>query len=78
MAVSDKENFIYWLNGKELVFEDVTGTVVPWEDPMYIAVHSGKVNEIVIDKEVYGIANKSRATPLRNSKGQIIGSMGIG
>lgn len=78
IAVSDKERFVSWLNGKELVFEDTVGTLVPPEDPMHIAIHSGQVNDIVVGKEVYGIANKSRAVPLRNSRGQIIGSVGVG
>lgn len=78
IAVSDKEKFIYSINGKEFVLEeDIVGTSVPCEDPQYEALR-GKISDIEVGKEVYGIAHKGRGVPLYNEKGNIIGSLGIG
>jgi hypothetical protein len=79
MSVSDRDRFIYFLNGREFVLEDnFVGTDVPPEDPQYEAMHKRKVCDVEVGKEVYGIAHKARGVPLYNENGDIIGSLGIG
>ncbi|MDF9406904.1 MAG: putative sensory transducer protein YfmS [Pelotomaculum sp. PtaB.Bin013] len=78
IGISDKEKYIYYLPSHEIDLGDLAGKPIPEGGGMYKAINTGKVTEVVLDKEVYGVSFKSRSIPLKDKKGNVIGAIFLG
>lgn len=77
IAVSDREKYVGYLSGKEIKLPgDPTGQPLPEGDGTVQAMRMGKTIDVVIPKEVFGIAFQACTTPVFDDEGEIIGSIG--
>jgi len=77
IGVTDKERHIRYLPGKEINLH-ADGKPVVKGSGVYNAITTGKSIDTIVPKEVYGVPFKSRAMPLRDNKGNIVGAVGFG
>lgn len=79
IGVSDTEKLICSLPGKEIKLPtDNVGAKVTDDLPVARAIKSGKPQRMLSPKEVLGISFEATAIPIFNSKGEVIGGIGLG
>ena len=79
IGVSDTEQLICSLPGKEIKLPtDNVGAKVTDDLPVARAIKSGKPQRMISPKEVLGISFEATAIPIFNSKGEVIGGIGLG
>ncbi|KUO65297.1 MAG: hypothetical protein APF84_13545 [Gracilibacter sp. BRH_c7a] len=77
IAVSDREKFIYYLPGEKMRHESPVGNSLKQGEGLWEAVHTGRVYDNVIPKEIRGFPFRSISTPITNEKGEIVGAIGL-
>lgn len=78
IGISDREKFIYYLPGRELKMDLKPGMRIGKGSGLHTAVTTGKVMDVVVPKEAYGLSFKSRGLPIKDESGQIIGAIAFG
>lgn len=79
LVVADREKFLFEISDEAMQSGvNATGMPLPPDDTVYQAIHSGKVTSFIVPKQVFGIAFKSVAVPIKDHNGHIIGGLGIG
>lgn len=79
IGVSDREKLICSLPGKEIKLPiDTVGSKITDDLPVARAIKSGKPQRMISPKEVLGITFEATAIPIFNSKGEVIGGIGLG
>lgn len=79
IGVSDTEKLICSLPGKEIKLPiDTVGSKITDDLPVARAIKSGKPQRMISPKEVLGITFEATAIPIFNSKGEVIGGIGLG
>jgi hypothetical protein len=79
IGVSDTEKLLCSLPGKDIKLPaDNVGSKVTDDLPVARAIKSGKPHRMLSPKEVLGISFEATAIPIFNSKGQVIGGIGLG
>ncbi|MDR3595853.1 methyl-accepting chemotaxis protein [Clostridium sp.] len=79
IGVSDTEKLICSLSGKEIKLPtNNVGAKVTDDLPVAKAIKSGKPQRMISPKEVLGISFEATAIPIFNSKGEVIGGVGLG
>jgi len=68
IAVSDREKFIYYLPGEKMRHESPVGNSLKQGEGLWEAVHTGRVYDNVIPKEIRGFPFRSISTPITNEK----------
>ncbi len=77
-SVSDKENFLYYLPGKEISANVKIGQPIPPESGLFKCQQTGERISLILPKEVYGMPTKTCTVPIKNEKGVIIGALSSG
>ncbi|WP_277444893.1 methyl-accepting chemotaxis protein [Pelotomaculum isophthalicicum] len=77
IGIADREKHILYLPGKDINLH-ADGKPVVQGSGLYKAITTGEVVDTIVPKEVYGVSFKSRAMPLRDSRGNIVGVVGLG
>lgn len=77
-AITDKEKYLDILINEKLPIKADIGEIVPKDGAIFDALKTGKINIKDVPKEVYDIAFKSYAIPIKNSDGLVIGSIVAG
>lgn len=77
-AVTDKEKYLGILLNEELPMKAVVGDLVPQGGAIFDAIKTGKVIIKDVPKEVYDVAFKSYAVPIKNSSSDVIGCVVAG
>lgn len=77
-AISDRENFIGQIPHPKIPLVIKPGTRVNEEESPYQAIHQDKKISALVPKEVFGFSFKAIGIPLKNTHGDIIGSIAMG
>lgn len=75
VALTDTRAFIKNLSCKSLPLRSDPGDPIPEGGAAAIAIRSGEVVVKDVPKEIYGAPFRSYAVPLKNDKGEIVGSV---
>ncbi len=78
IGISDRESFLRYYPGKELDVKAKEGDALKKGDAMYECLNTNRKLVQVIPKEVFGIPFKSITIPIRNEKGEAIGTVSMG
>lgn len=79
IGVTDTTKFLTNISGEKIKMPiEATGMDVPKEDTIYKALISGKPQRALVPKEAFGFEFESTAIPIFDSKGAIIGGLGLG
>lgn len=79
IGVSDTKKFLTNISGEKIKMPiEATGMDIPKEDTVYKSIISGKPQSALVKKEVFGFEFQSTAIPIFDSKGTIIGGLGLG
>lgn len=78
VSVTDTEKFLAYYPGKKIDVKAQVGTLIPKEDIINSVIHSGQKIAAEIPKEAYGFPFKGTVTPIKNNKGEIIGTINLG
>ena len=78
VAVADTDEFLYYHKGDTLDLHIKIGQKLSVDEPLYKTIHDGEIYIITVAEEVYGVPFKSVSYPIKNSKGKVIGGVGIG
>ncbi len=78
IGISDRETFLRYYPGKELDVRAKEGESLKKGDAMYECLQKNQKLVQVIPKEVLGIPFKSITIPIRNEKGEAIGTVSLG
>lgn len=77
IAVTDREKFIHYLTSDSTSASELIGKPFPQTGNVPKVLSSGKQIINIIPKEVYGEEFKSSAVPIKNPKGEIIGTISL-
>jgi Methyl-accepting chemotaxis protein len=77
MAVTDTNEFLYYLPGEKLKHASPVGKKLVEGDGIWEAVHHGKNYSSIVPKEVWGLPFKNVSSPLVDSYGRIVGALGF-
>lgn len=78
IAVTDKEKFTHQYIGKEgETVGSLVGKPFPPKGYIPIVLKTGTLQRGIIGKEIYGVAFKSSTVPIKNFKGDIIGTISL-
>lgn len=77
-ALTDKEQFIYYLPGAEIDIQVQEGMPIPSKSGIRKALDSQESVSLVVGKEIYGTPFKSTTLPVRNEQNHVIGAFTIG
>lgn len=78
LAISDCQKFLVQLPHPKIPFIIEPGTLLQAEEPMAKAIFQDQKISSVVPKEVFGVPFKGVGVPIKNYKGDIIGSIGMG
>ncbi|WP_446897391.1 methyl-accepting chemotaxis protein [Clostridium sp. LBM24168] len=78
VAVADTTTFLYYRPGDTLDMKINVGSGIPTDIMLYKTIKDGKPYSTIVPKEVFGISFKEISYPIKNSKGNIVGGIGIG
>lgn len=79
IGVTDTKKFLTNISGEKIKMPiEATGMDIPKEDTIYKAISSGKPQRALVPKEAFGFEFQSTAIPICDSKGTIIGGLGLG
>ena len=74
-AITDKTNWIAYYPGKIIDVKIREGQEIAKDDPIQNTLKKGTILNNTIPKELFGFAFQGTAYPIRNSNGEIIGSI---
>lgn len=74
-AITDKTNWIAYYPGKIIDVKIREGQEIAKDDPIQHTLKKGTILNNTIPKELFGFAFQGTAYPIRNSNGEIIGSI---
>ncbi|BCN31053.1 methyl-accepting chemotaxis protein [Anaeromicropila herbilytica] len=77
LVLTDRNNIIYYDGGNILNLPVKVGDELSHDDPMYQVIQKGEVVSAVVPKEFLGIPFKFIGYPIKDSNGNVIGSIGI-
>lgn len=77
IMISDKEKFTHYFKGKEALQNEIVGDPIPSGGFIPVALRTGALQRNLIPKEVYGAAFKSSTIPVKDSRGNIIGTITV-
>ena len=77
VVLTDTEKFIGYFKGQEVVLSDIIGKPIPTTGNIPNVLKTGLQQTSIIPKEVYGVAFKSSVVALKNSQGDIIGTISV-
>lgn len=80
IAITDKEKYLLQLDGEKLKLSEQgsrAGAPIPKGGAIYEAISTGKIIRSIVPKEVYGVSFKSNSVPLKDKKGNVIGSINL-
>lgn len=77
-AITDKEKYLGLLLNDKLPIKAVEGDLVPQGGAIFDAIKTGKAIIKDVPKEVYDVAFKSYAIPIKNSSSDVIGCVVAG
>ncbi|WP_026883798.1 methyl-accepting chemotaxis protein [Clostridium akagii] len=77
-AITDREKYLGLLLNEELPMKAVVGDLVPQGGAIFDAIKTGKVIIKDVPKEIYDVAFKSYAVPIKNSSSDVIGCVVAG
>lgn len=77
-AITDKEKYLDILINEKLPIKATVGEMVPKGGAIFEALKTGKVLIKDVPKEVYNVAFKSYAIPIKNSKNDVVGCVVAG
>lgn len=78
IAVTDREKFLIDRMAKDFKMESNEGKLIPVGSGVSKAIQSGKTQQTILSKEVYGIPFKSVSVPVCDEKKNIVGVFAIG
>ncbi|WP_243105988.1 hypothetical protein [Clostridium fermenticellae] len=77
VAVANNTNILYYRPGDTIDLKHKVGDKLLVEEPLYKTIKNGKGYSTIVSKEIHGIPFKSITYPIKNSRGVIIGVIGI-
>ena len=77
VVVADTTNILYYRSGDEIDLKHKVGDKLLVEEPLYKTIKSGKSYSSIAPKEIYGVPFKAITYPIKDSKGIVIGAIGI-
>lgn len=77
-CITDREKCIALFPNDKVPLDFKVGDIIPKENPLAIAMKTNKLLSAVVPKEAYGIEFMATAYPITNSKGEVIGAVGVG
>ncbi|NLM20828.1 MAG: chemotaxis protein [Peptococcaceae bacterium] len=78
-GITDTEKFIGSAVGVKMKpKESVLGTPIPPGDPIMEAIQTGQKSSHTMPADVFGFPFKATGIPVKDSKGQVIGAIGMG
>ncbi|MDD3224325.1 MAG: chemotaxis protein, partial [Clostridium sp.] len=77
-CISDRKKCIKIFINKKVPLNFKEGDMIPKDNPLLIAMETNKPSYAVVPKEVFGIEFMAIAYPITNSKGEVIGGVGVG
>jgi hypothetical protein len=77
-GVTDKEKFLKFVPSENVRPNIKDGDLVPHGDAIYEAMRQAKVVSMIVPKEVFGFPFKAIGIPIKNTKEQVIGGLGVG
>ena len=78
LAVTDRENFVSYRPGTDIDVKAVIGMPVSEKSSSMQCIKKESTVSTIVPGEIYGIPVKATGVPIRNSGGNIIGSLMIG
>lgn len=78
IGLTDGEKFIGFWQGNKMRAPIQVGDKLKSDDPMIETFHTGKVIDITLPPHIHGFPFRSITAPVRDSKGKIVGTIGIG
>lgn len=78
IGVTDLEKSLKYFPSKVINLEIPENNMLPPEDPMIEVMKTGKIREVHVGREMYGIPFKATYVPIKDEKRNIIGGVAIG
>jgi uncharacterized protein YukE len=80
VGIADREKFIANFPAKDVSYRlpFLTGSSLPKEDAIYLAMETGKVQTVNVPPEAFGVPFQASGIPIRDRDGNIIGGIGVG
>lgn len=78
LAISDCQKFLVQVPHPDIPFIIKPGTFLQKDEPMAKAIFHDQKVSCLVPKEIFGVAFKGVAIPLKSNNGTIIGSIGLG
>lgn len=75
LSITNTETFIFVQHSEKMNFTTKIGDSIPDGGAASVALKTGEPVVKVVDKEVYGVAFKSYAIPIRDEEGKVIGTV---
>ncbi|WP_411682160.1 methyl-accepting chemotaxis protein [Clostridium thailandense] len=77
VVVADKKNIIFYRPGDTIDLKHKVGDKLLIEEPLYKTIQNGKKYSSIVPKEIHGIPFKAVTYPIKDSKGEVVGAVGI-
>lgn len=77
VAITDTNNYIAYFPGNKIDVKITVGNEVKKNEPIYKSITKGETLKGNAPGTIYGVPFKAVSSPVKDSKGQIIGAVGI-
>lgn len=77
VAIADATKIIGYRPGDTINLNHKVGDQLSMEEPLYKTIKNGKGYNSIVPKEVFGVPFKAVTYPIKDSKGIVIGAIGI-
>lgn len=78
VGINNTEHSIKFYEGENIPIKIKTGSPVTKGYVAYDCMQSGKVESRVVPKEAFGVPYKAIAVPIKDEKGEVVGSISVG
>lgn len=78
MGLTDGNVFVGFWPGDKMRASINVGDILTPDDPMNESFNTGKVIDMILPKDIYGVPFRSITGPIRDRTGKIVGTLGIG
>lgn len=77
VCITDTTKFLYYRPGDTIDLKNYEGKELLPEDPLCMVMKNGKASSTIVPKDLFGVPFRGISTPIKDSKGNVIGAVGV-